>query len=106
METDPGKLDRIKDFLIPTFRDNFTSFIRLIKTLNNWSDTISPKMKKIRELNTKGAHFAWTEAHEEELKAIKEHLMETTRMATWHKNLPVKLYMDMTKTGGFRSVLT
>ena len=69
--------------------------------LNNWSGAISPKMEKIRELNQKHTHFPWSEAHEEEFQDIKEHLVKTTRLATWDKNLPPKLNMDAAKTGGF-----
>ena len=106
IEVDPGKLERIRDFPTPQSKDDIASFVGLVITLNNWSGAISPKMEKIRELHTKGIHFDWTDEHDKEFKEVKEHLMETTRLATWDKNLPLKLYTDAAKHGGFGFCLT
>ena len=58
------------------------------------------KMEKIQELNQKNVEFKWDIPHEEEFKKVKEHLMKTTTIATWDKNLPLRLYADAAKTGG------
>ena len=63
-------------------------------------------MEKIRDLHSKGVHFEWSEEHKKEFKDVKEHLMETTRLATWDKDLPLKLYTDDSKNGGFGFCLT
>ena len=63
-------------------------------------------MEHIRQLHWKGVHFEWTETHEKEFQDVKNHLMETTRIATWDKNLPLRLYADAAKNGGFGFVLT
>ena len=54
-------------------------------------------MEHIRQLNSKGVHFKWTETHDQEFQNVKSHLMETTRIATWDKNLPLRLYADAAK---------
>ena len=106
VEADPGKLERIRDFPTPQSKDDIASFIGLVKTLNNWSGAISPKMEHIRQLHAKGTHFEWEETHEREFQDVKNHLMETTRIATWDKDLPLRLYADAAKHGGFGFVLT
>ena len=40
IEADPGKLDKIRDFSRPNSKEDVASFIRLVKTLNNWSGSI------------------------------------------------------------------
>ena len=46
IEADPGKLDKIRDFPRPNSKEDVASLIRLVKTLNNWSGTISLKIGK------------------------------------------------------------
>ena len=106
IEADPGKLDKIRNFPEPGNRDEVASFIGLVKTLNNWSGALSLKMEKIRELDQKGVEFNWLPEHKEEFEKVKEHLMETTKLATWDKKLPLCLYADTAKTGGLGYVLT
>ena len=38
--------------------------------------------------------------HQEEFEKVKKRPMETTTIATWDKNLPLRLYADAAKTGG------
>ena len=64
------------------------------------------KMEKIRELNQKGVEFHWDTPHTEEFEKVKQHLMETTKIATWDKNLPLRLYANAAKMGGLGYVLT
>ena len=106
IEADPGKLDKIRDFLRHNSKEDVASFIGLVKTLNNWSGAISMKMEKIRELNKKGTTLKWDPPHQEEFKKVKKHLMETTTIPTWDKSLPLRLYADAAKTGGLGYVLT
>ena len=96
---DPGKLDKIRNFPELNNRDKVASLIGLVKTLNNWTRALSMKMEKIRELNQKGVEFHWDIPHTEEFEKVKEHLIETTKIATWDASLPLCLYADAAKTG-------
>ena len=57
-------------------------------------------MEKIQELNKKGVEFTWLDEHTEGFEKVKQHLMETTKIATWDKDLPLRLWAYAAKTGG------
>ena len=52
IEADPWKLDKIRDFPTPNSKEDIASFIRLVKTLNNWSRAISMKMEKKSQIES------------------------------------------------------
>ena len=57
-------------------------------------------------MNQKGVEFKWNIPHQVEFEKVKQHLMETTKIATWDKNLPLRFYADAAKTGGLGYLLT
>ena len=76
LEADPGKLQRILDFLRPNNKDKLLSFLGLIKTLHKCSGGLSLIMKKMRELTKSNTTWGWEEEHTEEFEKAKEILKE------------------------------
>ena len=62
--------------------------------------------KKIRDLGRKGTHFEWSDKHEEEFIAVKEHLKETSSIYAYDNKLGMHIFTDAVKHGGLGYVLT
>ena len=57
-------------------------------------------------MNQKWIEFKWLPEHKEEFEKVKDHLMETTKLATWDKKLPLRLFADVAKMGRLGYILT